>query len=134
MYAIVKTGGKQYKVAPGDRLNVEKLDAEVGSTVELRAICIVDGANVVADPAKAAETKVTATVLEQFRGEKQLVFKFKKRKNYQKLRGHRQYLTRIEIASVGAETAPEKPAKAEKPVKAEETAEASVAETAADAE
>lgn len=102
MYAIVKTGGKQYKVAPGDKLNVEKLDAEVGSQVELTAICIVDGDKVEADPAKAAETKVTAKVIEQFRGEKQLVFKFKKRKNYKKMRGHRQYLTRIQVESVGS--------------------------------
>ena len=109
MYAIVKTGGKQYKVAPGDRLNVEKLDAEVGAKVDLEAICVVDGAKVEADPAKAAATKVTAIVLEQFKGEKQLVFKFKKRKNYKKLRGHRQRLTRIEIESVGS-------AKADKPV------------------
>ena len=101
MYAIVKTGGKQSKVAPGDKLNVEKLDAEVGSKVELTAICIVDGDKVEADPAKAAATKVTATVIEQFRGEKQLVFKFKKRKNYKKLRGHRQNLTRVKIESVG---------------------------------
>ena len=101
MYAIVKTGGKQYKVAPGDKLNVEKLDAEVGSQVELQAICIVDGDKVEADPAKAAATKVTATVIEQFRGEKQLVFKFKKRKNYKKMRGHRQYLTRIQVESIG---------------------------------
>ena len=101
MYAIVKTGGKQYKVAPGDKLNVEKLDAEVGSEVELTAICIVDGDKVEADPAKAAQTKVTATVIEQFRGEKQLVFKFKKRKNYKKMRGHRQYLTRIQVESIG---------------------------------
>ena len=101
MYAIVKTGGKQYKVAPGDKLNVEKLDAEVGSNVELTAICIVDGDKVEADPAKAAATKVTATVIEQFRGEKQLVFKFKKRKNYKKMRGHRQYLTRIQVESIG---------------------------------
>ena len=103
MYAIVKTGGKQYKVAPGDKLNIEKLplDAEVGSKVELTAICIVDGDKVEADPAKAAATKVTATVIEQFRGEKQLVFKFKKRKNYKKMRGHRQYLTRIQVESIG---------------------------------
>ena len=105
MYAIVKTGGKQSKVAPGDKLNVEKLDAEVGSKVELTAICIVDGDKVEADPAKAAATKVTATVIEQFRGEKQLVFKFKKRKNYKKLRGHRQQLTRVEIKSVGTAVA-----------------------------
>ena len=71
MYAIVKTGGKQYKVAVGDKLNIEKLDAEV-----------------------------TAIILEQFKGEKQLVFKFKKRKNYKKLRGHRQQLTRVEIKSI----------------------------------
>lgn len=101
MYAIIKTGGKQYKVAAGDYLNVEKLDAEVGSTVALNAIAVVDGKNVVADPAEAAKTKVEAKVVEQFRGEKQLVFKFKKRKNYKKLRGHRQNLTRVKIESVG---------------------------------
>ena len=75
MYAIVKTGGKQYKVSTGDCLNVEKLEGEAG-------------------------TKVEATIVEQFKGEKQLVFKFKKRKNYKKLRGHRQQLTRIQITSI----------------------------------
>ena len=63
MYAIVKTGGKQYKVAVGDKLNIEKLDAEVGATVELPVICFVDGATVEADPAKAAAKKVTAEVV-----------------------------------------------------------------------
>ena len=101
MYAIVKTGGKQYKVAAGDYVNVEKLDAEVGSKVELPAIAIVDGTTVTADPAEAAKTKVEAEVVEQFKGEKQLVFKFKKRKNYKKMRGHRQYLTRIQVESIG---------------------------------
>ena len=101
MYAIIKTGGKQYKVAAGDKLNIEKLDAEVGAKVELPVICVVDGEKVEADPAKAAATKVVATVVEQFRGEKVLVFKFKKRKNYKKLRGHRQYLTRVQIESIG---------------------------------
>ena len=103
MYAIVKTGGKQYKVAVGDKLNIEKLNAEVGDEVELQAICVVDGESVEADPEKAAETKVVAVVLEQFKGEKQLVFKFKKRKNYKKLRGHRQQLTRVQIKQIGAE-------------------------------
>ena len=101
MYAIIKTGGKQYKVAAGDKLNIEKLDAEVGAKVELPAICIIAGEKVEADPAKAAATKVVATVVEQFRGEKVLVFKFKKRKNYKKLRGHRQSLTRVQIESLG---------------------------------
>ena len=123
MYAIVKTGGKQYKVAPGDKLNIEKLDAEVGAKVELEAICIVDGEKVEADPAKAAATKVTAIVLEQFKGEKQLVFKFKKRKNYKKLRGHRQQLTRVEIESVGSAKAEKKAAKKAAPKKAEKAEE-----------
>ena len=105
MYAIVKTGGKQYRVAPGDKLNVEKLAGEPGDKVALDAICIVDGKNVEADPAKAASTKVEAVILEQFRAGKVLVFKFKKRKNYKKLRGHRQDMTRIEIVSVGSEKA-----------------------------
>ena len=102
MYAIVKTGGKQYKVAPGDKINIEKLNVEPGDKVELEAICVVvDGSKVVADPAEAAKIKVEATIVEQFKGEKQLVFKFKKRKNYKKLRGHRQNLTRVKIESVG---------------------------------
>ena len=88
MYAIVKTGGKQYKVAAGDIIAIEKLEAAEGEKVE-------------ADPEKAAATKVVATVLSQFKGKKQLVFKFKKRKNYKKLRGHRQNLTRVQIESVG---------------------------------
>lgn len=101
MYAIVKTGGKQYKVALGDKLNVEKLPAEVGDKVELATICVVDGKDVIADPAKAAETKVQAVVVDQFKDKKVIVFKFKKRKNYKKLRGHRQNLTRVKIESVG---------------------------------
>ncbi len=108
MYAIVKTGGKQYKVSPGDKLSVERLDAEVGAQVELQAICVVDGTEVEADPVKAAETQVVATVLEQYRDKKVLVFKFKKRKNYKRLRGHRQNLTRIRIESVGSAVAEEK--------------------------
>ena len=101
MYAIIKTGGKQYKVAQGDTLKVEKLDLEPGTKLELQAICIVDGENVEADPAKTAAVKVCASVLEQFKDKKQLVFKHKKRKNYKKLRGHRQQMTMIQIDSIG---------------------------------
>ncbi len=103
MYAIVKTGGKQYKVCPGDKINIEKLPVAVGDKVKLDAICIVDGEKVEADPEKAAATTVEAVVLEQFKDKKQLVFKFKKRKNYKRLRGHRQQLTRVQITSVGSE-------------------------------
>ena len=101
MYAIVKTGGKQYKVAAGDIIEIEKLEVAEGETVELPVICVVNDGMVEADPEKAAATKVVATVLSQFKGKKQLVFKFKKRKNYKKLRGHRQNLTRVKIESVG---------------------------------
>lgn len=111
MYAIVKTGGKQYKVAPGDKLNVEKLPGEAGDKVTLDAICIVDGKKVEADPSKAAGTKVEAVILEQFRDKKILVFKFKKRKNYKRLQGHRQNMTRIQITSVGSEKFAEPAAK-----------------------
>ncbi len=126
MYAIVKTGGKQYKVAAGDVISIEKLPVEVGSTVNLDAICIVDGDKVETDPTKAAETAVVAEVLEQYKDKKQLVFKFKKRKNYHKLQGHRQRLTRVRIVSVGSEKAPEAAPKA-KAAKAEEAAPAEAA-------
>ena len=138
MYAIVKTGGKQYKVAPGDKLCIEKMDVEPGKTVELPAICIVDGDKVEADPAKAAATKVIATVLEHYKADKQLVFKFKKRKNYKKLRGHRQQMMRVHIDAVGSEkaAAPKKAAakKADaKPAEAAKAAEkATTAEKAAE--
>lgn len=131
MYAIVKTGGKQYKVAPGDKIRIEKMDAEPGATVELPAICVVDGDKVEADPAKAAATKVVATVLEHYKGKKQLVFKFKKRKNYKKLRGHRQQLMRVRIDAVGSEkaaapkkAAAKKAAPAEKPAEKKDAAKA----------
>lgn len=127
MYAIVKTGGKQYKVAPGDKINVEKIPAEVGETIALDAICIVDGTKVEADPAVAAKTKVEAKVLNQFKDKKQLVFKFKKRKGYKKLQGHRQPLTRIQIVTVGSEKFKE--AKKAAPKAEKKTAEKDVEKT-----
>ena len=111
MYAIVNTGGKQYKVATDDVITVEKIEGNEGDKVTLPVIFLNDGKKIVTDPDKLAKAKVTAQIVEQFKGEKQLVFKFKKRKNYKKLRGHRQNLTRIQIESIGGETAAEKPAK-----------------------
>ncbi|OUP08259.1 50S ribosomal protein L21 [Collinsella sp. An2] len=102
MYAIVTTGGKQYKVAADDVLNVEKIEGEVGSKITLPVIFLNDGKKIVTDPAKLAKAKVTAEIVEQFKGEKQLVFKFKKRKRYRRLKGHRQQLTRIKITKVQA--------------------------------
>ena len=114
MYAVVKTGGKQYTVKPGDVLAIEKIPAEIGDEVELPVIFVADGDKIEADPEKAAATKVTAKVLDQFKDKKKLVFKFKKRKGYKKLRGHRQQMTRVRIVSVGSEkwTKPAKKAEA----------------------
>ena len=101
MYAIVKTGGKQYKVAPGDKINIEKLDAEVGEEVCLPALLIVDGEAVTAGEEAAGYT-VAAKVVEQFKGEKVFVVKFHKRKDYKRKNGHRQQQTRVEVLSIGA--------------------------------
>ena len=123
MYAVVKTGGKQYRVAPGDVIAIEKLPVEIGDEVELPVIFVADGDKIEADPEKAASTKVIAKVLDQFKDKKQLVFKFKKRKGYKKLRGHRQQLTRVRVIQVGDEKWT-KPAKVEKADKAEQADEA----------
>ena len=122
MYAVVKTGGKQYTVKPGDVVEIEKLPVEEGEEVELPVIFVADGDKIEADPEKAAATKVTAKVLSQFKGKKQLVFKFKKRKGYKKLRGHRQQLTRVRIMSIGDVKWEKKAKAAEAEASAEEAA------------
>lgn len=114
MYAIVTTGGKQYKVAKGDVIDVEKLDVEPDGKVELDVVMLNDGKKVTASAADLASSKVKAKVVEHFKGEKQLVFKFKKRKRYQRLKGHRQQLTRLEITDLpGAKKAAKKAEKAD---------------------
>ena len=80
MYAIVNTGGKQYKVATDDVITVEKIEGNEGDKVTLPVIFLNDGKKIVTDPDKLAKAKVTAQIVEQFKGEKQLVFKFHKRK------------------------------------------------------
>ena len=119
MYAIVSTGGKQYKVATDDIITVEKIEGEAGDMVELPVIFLNDGTKIVTDADKLAKAKVTAEILEQFKGEKQLVFKFKKRKRYRRLKGHRQQLTKIKITKVQATSRAKKAAAAtEAPVEA----------------
>ncbi len=100
MYAIIATGGKQYKVAKGDVLDVEKLDAQPGDKVELPVLLLNDGKQTIVDAASLQGKKVTAEVVEQFKGEKVLVFKFKKRKRYHRANGHRQNLTKIQIVEL----------------------------------
>lgn len=106
MYAIVNTGGKQYKVATDDVITVEKIEGNEGDKVTLPVIFLNDGKKIVTDPDKLAKAKVTAQIVEQFKGEKQLVFKFHKRKRYRRLKGHRQQLTKLKIVKVQARPAP----------------------------
>ncbi|MCH5274216.1 MAG: 50S ribosomal protein L21 [Lachnospiraceae bacterium] len=101
MYAIIATGGKQYKVAEGDVLKVEKLDAEAGSTVTFdQVVAVSDGSlKVGKDVAKAS---VTATVVEQGRGKKVIVYKYKRKTGYHKKNGHRQAYTQVKIDKINA--------------------------------
>ncbi|GAB4275019.1 MAG: hypothetical protein Kow0056_04090 [Coriobacteriia bacterium] len=100
MYAVVRSGGKQYRVEEGAELVVEKLAADVGSAVEFDVLFFSDGKRVVADPAALADAKVTAEVVEQFKGDKVVVFKFKRRKGYKRTKGHRQELTRVRVTGL----------------------------------
>jgi len=120
MYAVVNTGGKQAKVEVGTVIAVDKLKAKVGDTVSLPVLMIADGETILAKPAELTGAGVTAQVLEHFLGDKQMVFKFKKRKGYKRTRGHRQQLTSVVILDIAAEGAAKPKAakaapKAEKP-------------------
>ena len=110
MYAIVATGGKQLKVAVGDVVTVEKLEAPVGESVTFDVIFLADENAIVVDPALLAAAKVSGEVVEHFKGDKAIIFKFKKRKGYKRLKGHRQELTKVRITDVVAEAAPAKKA------------------------
>lgn len=103
MYAVIKTGGKQYRVAEGDVLAVERLEGEAGSTITFDTVLAVGGG----DGLKLGKptldgAKVEAEVLAQGRAKKVLVFKFKRRKGYKRTKGHRQYFTRVRVKSINA--------------------------------
>lgn len=101
MYAVFRTGGKQYRATEGDRLRVERLDAEDGATVEFDQVLLVgDGAHVELGSPLVSGSAVKATVKSQGRGPKVKVLKFKRRKNYLRIKGHRQDFTEVEITSI----------------------------------
>ena len=100
MYAVVETGGKQYKVAIDEIVNVEKLQAKVGDKVELKVLMIVDGENVKTGNPYVEGSKVVAEVVEQGKADKIVVFKYKAKKNERKKQGHRQPYTALKILSV----------------------------------
>ena len=101
MYAVIKTGGKQYRVAPGERLKVEQIPADVGAEVVLDQVLMVgDGESVRVGQPVVAGASVTATVLGHGRGDKIQIFKMRRRKHYQKHQGHRQGYTEIKIDGI----------------------------------
>jgi large subunit ribosomal protein L21 len=102
MYAIVKTGGKQYKVAEGDVIEIEKLDAEPGASVSLPAILLVQDGAITTDADKLAKVAVTAEVVAQTKGPKIRIHKYKNKTGYHKRLGHRQKLTQVKVTGIKA--------------------------------
>ena len=104
MYAIIRAGGKQYRVQPGDTIYVEKIDSQAGDKVSLGEVLLLGGgdAGTKVGAPFVSGAKVAATVVEQGRDKKIRVFKFKKRKHYQRTRGHRQSYTALRIESIEA--------------------------------
>jgi len=100
MYAIVKTGGKQYKVAVGDIVEIEKLDGEPGAEFTFPALLVVDGEDVTTDADALAKVSVTGKVVAQTKGPKIRIHKFKNKTGYHKRQGHRQKLTRVEVTGI----------------------------------
>ncbi|MCR5799509.1 MAG: 50S ribosomal protein L21 [Lachnospiraceae bacterium] len=101
MYAIIATGGKQYKVEEGDCIKVEKLDAEVGSEITIDTVLAVKDADLKCGN-DVANASVTATVMDQGKGKKVIVYKYKRKSGYHKKNGHRQLYTQIKIDKINA--------------------------------
>ncbi|MBI2313285.1 MAG: 50S ribosomal protein L21 [Betaproteobacteria bacterium] len=103
MYAVIKTGGKQYRVSAGEKLKIEQIPADIGSEIVLEEVLMVaDGDKVTAGTPLVAGAKVKATVLAHGRGEKVHIFKLRRRKHYKKSQGHRQNYTEIRIDGISA--------------------------------
>jgi large subunit ribosomal protein L21 len=106
VYAVFRTGGKQYRASEGDRLRVERLEGAVGDAVEFDQVLLVgEGANVSVGAPLVAGGKVTGKVTAQGRAPKILVVKFKRRAHYKRVRGHRQPFTEVEITSISGAAA-----------------------------
>ncbi len=100
VYAIVKAGGRQEKVAVGDVVVVDRLSAQAGATIELPALLLVDGATVTTDASALAKVKVTAEVVRDEKGPKIDILKYKNKTGYRKRQGHRQKLTRLKVTGI----------------------------------
>ena len=103
MYAVIKTGGKQYKVAAGEKIKIEQIAADVGQEIVIdQVLAVGNGADLQVGTPLVAGAVVKATVLAQGRHDKVRIFKMRRRKHYQKRQGHRQNFTEIEISAVSA--------------------------------
>jgi large subunit ribosomal protein L21 len=103
MYAVIKTGGKQYKVAAGEKIKVEQIAADVGQEIVLdQVLAVGNGAELTVGAPWVAGASVKATVVAQGRHDKVRIFKMRRRKHYQKHGGHRQHFTELEISSINA--------------------------------
>ena len=101
MYAIIATGGKQYRVSEGDVIYIEKIDAEVDSTVSFDVLLMENEGDVKVGTPVVEGVKVEGKVVGQVRGDKIIVFKYKAKKNYRRKQGHRQPYTKVEITKIG---------------------------------
>jgi len=103
MYAVIATGGKQYRVQPGETIQIEKIETEAGKTVEFGDVLMVaDGENVKIGRPTVAGAKVTAEVASSGRGEKLIVYKYRRRKGYRRKTGHRQPFTAVKITAINS--------------------------------
>jgi large subunit ribosomal protein L21 len=100
MYAVIRTGGKQYRVAAGDKLRVEKLPGNVGDAITFGEVLLVGGESIKLGQPLVAGAKVEAKITAQDRDKKVIVFKFRRRKNYRRKAGHRQPFTALEITNI----------------------------------
>ena len=103
MFAIIRTGGKQYKVSKDTYLNVEKIEGNVGDAIkDIEILLVSDGDKTTVGAPVVSNFKVSAEILEQFRDEKVIIFKKRRRQNYRRKNGHRQHLTKIKITDIKA--------------------------------
>ena len=102
MYAIIATGGKQYKVSEGDIITIEKLGAAAGETVTFDQVLAVNNGELVAGSPTVADATVTASVVKEGKGKKVIVYKFKRKTGYHKKKGHRQLYTKVKIEKINA--------------------------------
>lgn len=110
MYAVIQSGGKQYRVSQGDLITIEKLEGATGDRVEFDSVLMIgEGNQVTIGQPRLEQTRVVGTIVRQERGPKLVIYKHKRRKGYQKKQGHRQWLTLLRVSEIVTGTAADQP-------------------------